>query len=1624
MRTWTPTQGKSLLLCLVALWLAAPLAACGGGAGGDTGRPGTVTPGDTGEDRPQAGTFLVMEEQIKAQRQEQALQVTVPVQAQQGDVALKGALVLEDLEGNELARAEVDQQIAQDQTQDLLVALPLGDQLDLANGQSMNYTLRYQLREGSDAPAVGWRSLFQVLRQDQVYLLSSDTVFAGSESMVRLIAQDPGSGQVLSGRNAVVTLIGENGFAREVSGVTDEVGTLAIPVAIPEELSGSVDLEAAIEGRNGDMVMQATLQVRRESRVLLTTDKPFYQPGQTVHLRSLAMRRPALVPEADEQVIYEIQDPKGNKVYRETSLTDDFGVASNTFKLANEVNLGTWRILATVGDTTTERAITVDRYALPKFRVEFEADRGFYRPGDQATGTVRAGYFFGRPVSGGQVTLQAWKFDLEFEQFAEVNGQLDADGNWDFALDLPDFFVGQPLEQGNAFVRLDISVTDGAGHTQTLTRSLAVARDALLVQAIPAADVVPGVPLDLFVLLAEPSGSPTTGSGDVLVNGEAIPFEADARGVARVTLPAPSGRQVNLTVEIHGEEISKAFTLGTAAEHDHALAVRSDKALYRAGDSAQLSIQATPAIGRVFIDVLRDNQIVGSLARDVEEGQASVSLDLAEDLVGNLQFEVYAVTPEGNIIRSHALVFVERADDLKLSVLPGADSYQPGETARLDITVTDSEGDGVVSSVGLMVVDEAVFAIQDFRPGMEKVYFQLEQEILQPRYQINGYSAEGVLRDQDDQAPEERDELAHLVFAASRGMSAYGVFVDSWQRDQGTAAQLANTRQRQDGERIYQALQAQFEGRQGQLSDQDIQAWADEQDGGWFDPWGSGYTITGGYQLIVSGPGPDEKPDTMDDFQASWNLDELFGWQNDGFANNGDFDGVPEADAGAGGGDPSPPSEEDGGGEGPRVRSYFPETLYVNPGIITDANGQASVEVPLADSITTWRVTGMASSQTGGLGSALGGVRVFQEFFVDINFPATLTQADEVTVPVALYNYLETPQTVTLRVDEPSEDPWYELLDGGERQVELQAGEVTSQRFRVRVTRPGWHDFQVTALGEVLSDAVRRRVQVIPDGQEQVIDYSDRLDGDVTREVVFPPEAIEGALSLQVKIYPGFFSQAVEGLDSLLRLPSGCFEQTSSTTYPNVLVLKYMRDTEQVNPEIELKALEYINLGYQRLLTFEVDGGGFEWFGNDPAHRILTGYGLLEFADMAKVAYVDPAIIARTQRWLLDQREADGRWRAAPEGIHEGATNNFTDSDLRATAYLIYALGESGYEGSDLDASLQWLRQQDLSAIDDPYSIALVANALLSVNPGDPTGVQLASRLDAMKQMDQEAGTIWWESSSTSFTYGTGSAMNIETSAYALHALLRAGGYNDTLEKGTTWLIQQKDSFGNWSNTQATILTLRFMLDTLGNGQQEADATVRVHYGDQQVQELSINTANSDILRQVDLNSFVQPGANPVRLEFTGTGTFMYQVTGRYYVPWEQAPLEPQGPLSIQVSYDKTQLETDETVTATVDITNNASARAEMVLVDLGVPPGFDVLRDDFQVYIDQGLISRVDTTGRQILVYLYGIDAGQTTRFSYRMQAGEPLRAQSPPSVAYLYYEPGMRAESAPEMFEVEEGQ
>ena len=109
------------------------------------------------------------------------------------------------------------------------------------------------------------------------------------------------------------------------------------------------------------------------------------------------------------------------------------------------------------------------------------------------------------------------------------------------------------------------------------------------------------------------------------------------------------------------------------------------------------------------------------------------------------------------------------------------------------------------------------------------------------------------------------------------------------------------------------------------------------------------------------------------------------------------------------------------------------------------------------------------------------------------------------------------------------------------------------------------------------------------------------------------------------------------------------------------------------------------------------------------ANKILTSYGLMEFSDMSKVYDVDAKVIQRTQQWLAGQQQADGSWKPDTSFINEGATNRYNNDVLRITAYIGWALGNTGYNGPAVEKARQFV-ERGMGGKVDTYTAAVIAN--------------------------------------------------------------------------------------------------------------------------------------------------------------------------------------------------------------------------------------------------------------------------------------------------------------------------
>ena len=471
-------------------------------------------------------------------------------------------------------------------------------------------------------------------------------------------------------------------------------------------------------------------------------------------------------------------------------------------------------------------------------------------------------------------------------------------------------------------------------------------------------------------------------------------------------------------------------------------------------------------------------------------------------------------------------------------------------------------------------------------------------------------------------------------------------------------------------------------------------------------------------------------------------------------------------------------------------------------------------------------------------------------------------------------------------------------------------------------------------------------------------------------------------------------------------------EQTTSSAWPNVLVTEYMQQTGTIAPDIEMKAMEYINLGYQKLVTFECASGGFNWWeGDDPGNAVLSALAVMMFTDTAKVAFVEDALIARTAEWLTEGQREDGSW-SEEKHLHAG-NETLGAGSLRATAYITWALQHANREPGAVSKALSHIKA-NVAGETDIYTLAMVSMALAMDNPNDAT---LATLLKTIHDARHEDGDhVFWSTDGNTMVNGFGNNANIEVTALVSLALMQAGAYGADVQGAINYLIASKDAQGNWGySTQVTVLTLKALLASLSSGAPNTAATAKVLLGGEVVAEREFDDFNADVLWQVELNDQAVEGTNEVTIEYEGSGNLMYQITGAYYLPWDIAEPESASPLAIDVEYDKTQLFSGDTIHVTVTVTNSDVASTGMVMAELGLPPGFEVVTTELQQLKAQGLIQKFEKTAMQLLVYIDAVTPESSVSFGYDLVAQYPLEAAAPKSETYFYYNKASRSESGP---------
>lgn len=1483
----------------------------------------------------------------------------------------------------------------------------------------------------------GKKSLYAALGKLEVQVKGPTEVPPLGAAHLRILTRDPDTLAPRAGASVELTLepAEEGGAAIPLaSGRTDAKGELLAELALPAGVeSGAV--RVTVRDGDAEAWVRTNVSVVRGVKLALSTDKTIYKPGQTIELRTLALSAIDKSPITGREVTFEALDGKGNKVFKRRTLTDDFGVASMQVPTDVAVNEGTWKLRAEVEGARSELELPVARYNLPKMRVSVETERDYVTPGQRVRGSVSARYLFGLPVAGAHVvvTLQA-----EQAVYGSTTVTTGAEGEATFELTVPAGAGGDALEDGAATLVATAEVTDSAGQEESGATTLALARGDLVIKALPEAGaLVHGVENLVYLIVSDPVGRPLVASLEVDGVGPLAPLTTGADGVAELRFTPPAGApEVSLGLfATDGAGRTHARSLRIAAADEGVVLVRTNKALYRVGETATIELLASGPVTRVYLDVFAGARGVLSRALDLSGGRAETTITIDASMKGLLLVDAFALAGSGTVIGGSARVLVDPEDNLAITMVADRSELAPGEEARVTFSVRDAAGAPQVASLGVTAVDEAVFALGGEPKGDLRVTMNLDARVLPPELSVLGRSP-GELFSALDPAGDER--FARLLFASARDVRAPGVDYNSIREELPAVRSSLIAPVRRDMIRFLKTLipaAKALAADDGQLTESEARALVLGPAGRQIDPFGQLYDAhlgEGGAfgELTMRSAGPDESFGTADDVSVStW-----YGWITWATASDVDDDGnwagggggvdLAEGDNLPQAGGIPPPAPQDPNAMGPpdraaegsgaaRVRADFRETVLVRPTLITDASGQASISFPLADSITTWRVSAEGSTRDGKLGAARLAMRTFQDFFVDFDVPTSLTRGDEIELPAVVYNYLTTQAAVSVTL-EPAE--WMTILSGATETITLGPSEVRAVRFRIRAERAGTFTLTLRGSAGSVSDALVREARVFPDGVAEDQSFSDKLSGTRSHTLDLPADAIEGGSRVVLTLTPGFASEAVAGTEALLKEPGGCFEQTTSTAWPNTLVTVYLDTTGQLTPELREQAIGYVTRGYQRLLTFESPTGGFNWWGDaTPGNRILSAIMLWHLKDMEGVIETDPAVRDRTLAWLLAQQRADGAWEAG-DALHSG-NEVLGTSEVRTTSFIAWALAHTGWASAAVDRAGAWIRANPPDEA-DLYANALAANAMAKIEPAGTAASALFATLDRLKETGGE-GRVKWPTDAPSWTGTGGDLAAIETTGLVAYGLLNAGVYPENAAGAVRFIVANKDAVGSWYNTQATMNALRALLAAASPRGSEAEGSLGVQVnGVPLAERIAITREDGDVYRTIDLTDLVRAGANTIELDMAGTGELTYHLARRVYRP-RQAPAAS-SELALSVEWGRVLAAVGEAIPVTARATYTGEGVRDQVLVRVGRAPGLSPRTEQLDRLVSAGLVARYEVNDRDVTFYLMGMQANVTRELPFDFVPSLAFSGEVPASVIYAYYEPTIRAEVPPVRLEI----
>ncbi len=1046
------------------------------------------------------------------------------------------------------------------------------------------------------------------------------------------------------------------------------------------------------------------------------TERGIYRAGETVHVKGVfrAADKGSWRPPTGLPVEWEVRDPFRKSARKETSRTDSFGSFDFDFQMREDAPLGSYDIMAKLTSQTPgvqpaefHGSFQVEAFRPAEFEVHLKTLKESYVFGDTYKAEVRAAYLFGGAMGGQKAN---WSLRLNPIGFVPPGWREYRFGeSADFWMDEEDLSErSRLLSSGEG--------TLGADGRLSLEAALVAAKERDSVSAT------------LEATVQGPSRRAISNRIDTVIH----------RGSFYIGI-RPSSTFVKKGESL-GARIVTVSPDGTALP-EQALTVKLIKREWK-------SARRAGAGGRFeWISETSDTEVA---SRPVRTKSDPVEVSFKPEASGMYILRAEGRDPRKNDVATSAYVYAtgsdyvpwERKDDDKLELVAGADSYRPGETARILIKSPYETAKALVTIEREFVLKSMVL---DIRGSASEIEIPLGNEHIPNVFVsvllVQGRTAAPESAAQDVGKPGFKLGIINLSVDPSAKRLKVDVKADKpkYKPREKVTLKLAVRDSAGGGARASVTLAVVDLGVLNLI----------------------GYEAPDLYASFYG-----EKPLSV---QTSETRLHVVGERS--YSEKGE-------NAGGGG---AMAMAAPGGLSEVELRGDFKTTVYWNPSLLTDERGEVTVEFVLPDNLTTFRAIAIAQTRDSLFGSGRTDLQVAKPLLLLPSIPRFARMGDTFKGGIVLHNNSDAAAEAVVSLEARG------IKAGGAespRQVRLAAGASAEVLFDLAAEQPGRAVLAFRAMSGPDSDGLELSFPIVlPRPTESVAAYDSVSEGSKEETIVVPPDVLAGPVRLDLQASASALSGLNGSLDYLSHYPYLCLEQRLSSVLPYLVAPGIIRDFK-LSPlsatEIRSRVVQALREAY----ACQKDNGGFGlWPDSRYDSPFVSCYAVFALLKARAADYaVDEGRLNDALRYLRNfvQARPDD---SSPYPLRSWSTTQ---------AYALYLLALAGKPEPAYN--------EKVFAERDKHSLQGKAWLLKALHLAGPTQARAAVERELLNLVKMTPGLVHFEEGGAEELRWIYSS-NVRATAVILQALLETGSSDPLLGGAAQWLVAERRT-GRWSSTQ------------------------------------------------------------------------------------------------------------------------------------------------------------------------------------------------------------------------------